>query len=64
MTRMYLISVADEEEVGGGSSFGSGASTQWNIFIALSVFVDQRRITPSRDPEAKKFAVEWERYTW
>jgi len=47
ITRMYLISVAVEEEVGGGSSLGSEASTQWNIFMALSVFVDQRRITPS-----------------
>ena len=32
-------------------------STQLMIFMALSEFVDQRRITPSRDPDAKNVSV-------
>ena len=55
MTRMDLISVMGEED-GRETSLEGELPMQWNIFMALSVFVDQRRITPSRDPEAKKFA--------
>ena len=31
-------------------------STLWNIFIALRVFVDHSKITPSQEPDAKRLA--------
>ncbi len=32
-------------------------SAQWNIFMGVRVFVDHRRMIPSREPEANRFAV-------
>jgi len=55
---MWLTSVVGV--AGGRGSLGVGARLisllQLNIFMALSVLVDQRRMTPSWDPDAKKFS--------
>lgn len=65
MTRMCLISVSwvaiGVDEMGLACSpervrsLGL-RSAHWNIFMALRELVDHRRITPSRDPDAKKLA--------